>query len=372
MEKYTEKTLAAVAKRENNNKRKYLVVNPVQGKHVPVSGKASLAMFDELADILDKAYPGCESDRLLIVGFAETATAIGARLAVSLESLYMQTTREPLKNAGYLFFTESHSHATEQKLCKNDIESVIGSVDRIVFAEDEVTTGNTIMKIIDIIEGMYPGAVQFSVASLLNGMDEESLARYKAMGIGVHYLVKTHHEGYTAISEAYGNNGEYTEKDTTPADITPVDINDSYINTRRLCRGDEYGRACGKLANTIAADIGSARSVLVLGTEEFMYPAIFTAGILEKKGIEVRTHSTTRSPIAVSQDEGYPLRRRFELTSLYDADRRTFIYDLKKYDCAAVITDAQPICSEGLSSLVNALKSVGNDNIKIYRWCGND
>ena len=33
---YTEKQLVAVAKRENNTKRNYLVVNRLQGKHVPV------------------------------------------------------------------------------------------------------------------------------------------------------------------------------------------------------------------------------------------------------------------------------------------------------------------------------------------------
>ena len=35
--KYTEEELVAVARRENNEKRKYLVVNRLQGKHVPVS-----------------------------------------------------------------------------------------------------------------------------------------------------------------------------------------------------------------------------------------------------------------------------------------------------------------------------------------------
>ena len=39
------------------------------------------------------------------------------------------------------FFSEAHSHATEQKLVKDDIDRVINDIDRIVFIEDEVTLG---------------------------------------------------------------------------------------------------------------------------------------------------------------------------------------------------------------------------------------
>ena len=168
--------MVSIAKRENNNKRKYLVVNRLQGKHIPVSGFTALNTFDTLAKCVENNYNS--NEKLLLVGFAETATAIGARLAVKLGCNYMQTTREQVDNAEYLYFTESHSHATEQKLVKNDIDLVIDSIDRIIFVEDEITTGNTIMKIIDIIEKLYLNKVKFSVASLLNSMNDEAFERY--------------------------------------------------------------------------------------------------------------------------------------------------------------------------------------------------
>ena len=34
---YVENDLVRIAKRENNIRRKYLVVNPLQGKHVPIT-----------------------------------------------------------------------------------------------------------------------------------------------------------------------------------------------------------------------------------------------------------------------------------------------------------------------------------------------
>ena len=71
---YTEKQLVAVAKRENNTKRNYLVVNRLQGKHVPVSPGEAMQMFEELAAAARERYG---AERTLVIGFAETATAIG-------------------------------------------------------------------------------------------------------------------------------------------------------------------------------------------------------------------------------------------------------------------------------------------------------
>ena len=48
---YTEAELVRIAKRENNTRRKYLVVNRLQGKHIPVSPKEALQMFRSLAEL---------------------------------------------------------------------------------------------------------------------------------------------------------------------------------------------------------------------------------------------------------------------------------------------------------------------------------
>ena len=364
--------MVSIAKRENNNKRKYLVVNRLQGKHIPVSGKTAFNVFDTLAKCVEKSYNN--NEKLLLVGFAETATAIGARLAVTLGCDYMQTTREQIDNVEYLYFTESHSHATEQKLVRNDIDSVIDGTDRIVFVEDEVTTGNTIMKIVDIIEKLYPDKVKFSVASLLNGMDEEAVARYNARDIDVHYLVKTDHSTYTEIADCFKGDGEYINKDVTDTDITVTDITEGYLNTRRLVGGTVYNTACQKLFEEIKkrTNLNGVKTMAVIGTEEFMYPALYVAEQFENLGISAFSHSTTRSPIVTSTEEDYPVQKRFELASFYDVNRKTFIYNLKKYDCVIVITDSTYEDLTGVNTLVNALKSVGNDNINVYRWCRND
>lgn len=394
---YTEAELVRIAKRENNTRRKYLVVNRLQGKHIPVSPKEALQMFRSLAELIKEAYP---SERLLMVGFAETATAIGAAVAIECQAAYMQTTREVIDGVDYLYFSESHSHATEQKLVKTDLDKIIGKTDRIVFIEDEVTTGNTILNIVRLIQKTYAQPVSFAVASILNGMNEEALENYKNLKIPVHYLVKTAHDTYTEIAEQYQADGtchictkpqekeveqqkevqQQKEMQQTKEAQQPIEVQEisGWINARRLHTADTYKQACEQLWQEIQQKYGytkytketeTGRRILVLGTEEFMYPALYVGAKLEEAGYTVRMHATTRSPIAVSKEEKYPLHTRYELASLYDKNRITFVYDLTEYEEVLVLTDAQNQETEGWESLQRALALNQNRQIRGIRWC---
>lgn len=410
---YSEKDLVRIAKRENNNKRKYLVVNRLQGKHMPVKPGECLEMFDALAGIAAEAFG---DENILLVGFAETATAIGARLAAKMDCYYMQTTREEIEGAEYFYFTESHSHAAQQKLVKTDLDKVMEKVSRVVFVEDEVTTGNTILGIAALIRKAYGEGTAFAVISILNGMDGEAEEIYARQGISLYYLVKTDHSGYTGEAEKYRGDGVYygcplqecrgdgayygcslpgcrgsgiyredsakgygfregviRQGDSGERISGPGMYRaEGYRNARRLVKGGDYQAACEMLygqARRLIPFAGRER-VLVLGTEEFMYPAIYAASKLEKEGYYVKCHSTTRSPIAVSTEEGYPLRERYELHSPYEYGRRTFIYDLQKYDKAVIFTDARGGAERGLGDLCRHLRECGNDKIYVVRWCG--
>lgn len=385
---YKEEDLVCIGKRENNKKRNYLVVNKLQGKHIPVSPSEALGMFDALADIVKENYAG---EKLLLVGFAETATAIGAEVAVKLGAYYIQTTREIVPDVSYLFFSEVHSHATEQKLVREDIDKFIGEVDHIIFIEDEVTTGNTILNIVNILIGIYGDGVgkKCAVASILNGMSEEHLKIYEKRGIDVHYLVKIDNSRFGEIAEYYDTDGEYIVADTEKrSGITQFEFS-GWMNTRRLVDADDYEKHCIRLWEDICQkiDLKPGSSVLVAGTEEFMYPALYIGSCIEKLGCRVRSHSTTRSPIEVCsgkvlkvdntdrtldigltyEKNTYPVHERYELRSLYDDNRRTFIYDIDSYDKVLILTDSHYDGSAGVNSLVNALK-MKNDDIYLIRW----
>lgn len=541
---YTETSLVRVARRENNNKRKYLVVNRLQGKHIPVKPCEALAMFRALADVVKGRFG---REKLLVIGFAETATAVGAAVAAELGADYMQTTREQISGVEYLYFSEEHSHATEQKLVKDDIDRVIDAVERIVFVEDEVTTGKTILNGINILKKRYPQKIKFGVVSILNGMDQTALDTYRGQDIALFWLVKTDHAAYTEIAEAYRGDGSYIvcKQDIASENATPVhdllkndthvmfwadkseekydtsvinksqnhtahydmgviddpegntDKNDTsviyktgdnaeeygadvieqpgedktendigvmrntgqcaaeegtgaagksgrnkdrndicvinrtekmvspegvpeestaepastgcpmtysaarsssitesgsitenrshteavccaehrcpvehikikkHMDARRIVNSAEYAAYCGSLYRELVSqvDFGGVQNMLVLGTEEYMYPALYAASRFEAQGKDVRFHATTRSPIAVSAEADYPLHTRYELNSLYDSGRTTYIYDLQKYDTVVIFTDAEGDIGEGICSLIRALQLCGNDRI---------
>ena len=334
-----------------------------------------LDVFSCLAEKVKAAFP-CE--KLLIIGFAETATAIGAALACSLAdaSAVMTTTRENVTDTEYLYFTESHSHATEQRLALRGLAEHIASADRVVFAEDEVTTGSTIRKLINALKEHFPEQpLRFGIASLLNSMTDEALAGFTDDGISCIWLARIPFGYRISETDGYVYEPLATEPEK-PHNISAKELVLHIPANQRTATATAHMRSCciefaEKAAAGIARD-GKMMNILVLGTEEFMYPGLLLGAELEKCGHSVRFHATTRSPIEVSRNEKYPLHRRFPLQSLYDSERRTFIYDLAKYDLAVIVTDAPHVSREGLDSLTGALEACGNDNIILIKWSDND
>ncbi|MCM1044252.1 MAG: phosphoribosyltransferase family protein [Candidatus Gastranaerophilales bacterium] len=366
---YAESDLVKIAKRENNKKRNYLVVNPLQGKHIPVSPQKALQMFSELANHL-KEYQG---ERLLVVGFAETATAIGAQIAVELGVNYIQTTREELPDVEYLFFSEEHSHATEQRLVKDDLDKVMHKIDRIVFAEDEVTTGKTIRNLIAVLEQHYGKRLKFAVASLLNGMPQDAVETFVDHGIGVHYLLKICHDNYPEIADKAIADGAYYQKEVSEEAYTACFDIKGRMDTRRLIDTASYKDACEKFSEEIEKSISlkGCKNILVLGTEEFMFAGLYVGSRLEEKGYTVKFHATARSPIAVGRNSEYPLHERYELASMYEESRKIFVYDIGSYDAVIVMTDAQGSEQErrtGEQTLLHALRKK-NKIVYLVRWC---
>ncbi len=366
--------LVTVARRENNPKRKYLYVNPLQGKHIPVSPGAAMNVFSETAALIRKRYQG---ERLLVIGFAETATAIGAALALKAGNVswYFATSREDIPGAEYLFFTEAHSHATEQRLAVNGLNEIVAGADRIVFAEDEVTTGNTIMNIAGLLRERYrERELRFGIVSVLNSMSDERLRELRDRGVYCDCLLRIPFQ-YRIDSV---DRDTYLRTDREPSftarEIPEIFQAGDFWNARLPAAVPEIrDRTEGFIAAALdilnPSGIPRGSRVLILGTEEFMYPGIAAGAALEKlrPDLQVRFHATTRSPIEVSPDPDYPLHGREPLVSLYDENRRTFVYNLERYDLVLAVTDAAP-CRKGLLSLLAALEKHGNTNIAVMKW----
>ena len=343
--------LFGLAQRENNSKRLNLLVNRFQAKHVPCDPVKSLALFDALAEQIKITD---DSDSVLVIGFAETATAIGAQVAVKLGAkYYIHTTREPFPE-NYLCadFSEEHSHASSQRLY-SDIKDIFDGIRHIIFVDDELTTGKTIINFIKALSGKVAADMKYHAVCIVNGQNAENSRIFSDMGIDVAYLVKI----------------EDTLTDmNTPIDfikeqpVTSIPVNKGYelieIRCQRDARlgikPDEYISFCQEAAGCVEKYITPGTKVDVIGTEEFMFPAIFAAARLQKNGVQVTCHSTTRSPIVPGKGN-YPLHRRYDLTSLYEKDRRTFIYDLSPCDTAVVMCDSRDIPPESFDLLMSSI-----------------
>ncbi len=364
--------LVRLAKRDNNTKRPYLYVNPLQGKHIPANPQKTMDMCKELAEKVNNKY---SEEKLYVIGFAETATGIASGVCNYLENvLYFQnTTRETSGCEEYIFFTESHSHATDQMLKSANLEEAIDQVDRILFIDDEVTTGNTICKLIDGIKNNYNVRnTRFSIVSVLNSMPSERLAQLNQMGIDCLFLSELlfEYKKDSIMDIAYDKNSNtimYSEEHI-PLDIM---IFNTRIDVRNANKFSDYISEIKRFTNMVMEKYTGFenKKVLVLGTEECMFPAIYLGYIINerKNACDVKVHATTRSPILASDVSGYPLFHRYQIRSLYNEERTTYIYNLGRYDKVIIITDAEKIGC-GVYDLMAALRSLGNNDVVLYQW----
>lgn len=372
---YSIEDLVRLAKRDNNMIRPYLYVNPLQGKHIPTKPEDAMGMCHALAEIVNAAYP---DEKLYVIGFAETATGIASAVSHYLKKAeyYQNTTREYREDEEYLFFTESHSHATDQTLRAAGVEECIRKVDRIVFIDDEVTTGSTICKLIYVLKNKYgiPG-LKCSIVSILNSVPQERMELLRKSGIDFLYLSELpfEYKKDSIMDVEYDKNRDTTIDSDCIEAVSEIEFF-SDINARNVMRFKIYDDENKRFAEFVenALSTNKYRDVLILGTEEFMYPAFCLGQLLVKNGRaeEVRIHATTRSPIIASGKENYPLFSRYCMKSLYDDSRATYVYNLRKYEKVIIVTDALSRKS-GVSDLIYALKSVGNKDIMLSRWSTN-
>ena len=332
-----------IAKRYRNTKRSYLLVNTLQGKHIPVRPGRALQLFGSLGAQIHRKYP----EASLVIGFSETATAIGCGAAAMMgaQCNYLTTTREEtIENGDCLLFREEHSHAVEQKLYLKGLSDLIGSTKEIILVDDEISTGNTLRNIVRELREAIPATRDHAVvaASILNRVSPEQAQTFERENIffesifqasGIEVQLTGQETNLTAPSDRF-----YQVSHPLP-DVTPVVIE----NARKPVTVASYLRNCRELADIVIehTDLQNVRTVLVLGTEECMYPALAVAKELESRcHIRAFCHATTRSPICIGTEADYPMQNGFRLASFYDAQRDTYLYNLQTYDAAVLISDA--------------------------------
>lgn len=378
MTTYTETDLLRLAKRFHNTKRTYLLVDPLQAKHLSVQPSKALEMFHALGKKVGEACDGVG----LVIGFAETATAVGMAVAeeMSDDCIYIHTTRElvPEEN-DWVEFCEEHSHAVEQKLSGSHLDQWIKSCKSIVFVDDEISTGKTLINIVARLKEQYPEIEEkrLVAASIINRVSEVNEQKMRDYGLECVSLLKLEETDYAeavkdfSITEACEPQENDTAGSASETGISEIRSQVSLMDPRLGVSTREYRRNIDAFADSLIHS-GLVKkadgNILVVGTEECMYPAIVLGSRLEQAlHAKVFTHSTTRSPIGICMDEAYPIQSGYKLKSLYDAGRTTYIYNLEKYDQVILVTDSEQIPGESLDTVVRALRASGNDEILLIR-----
>lgn len=342
------------AKRENNSKRDFIIINRFQSKHYPSDPARTVAEFSALGRELKEIVGG---ERVAVIGFAETAVAVGAFIARELDCYYVSTTREELPDCFESIVTEeSHSHAALHRLRVN--RDILSRSERIIIADDEFTTGSTAIKLAKKLREYLSPDCRVTAAAFI--ASEEAVENFRANGIEC-----------VAAKRFSGSDARYPEKFIPDRTITPRKPDEEiYLNAvydlRLGVNIGEYFAECESLCKRLAERLGLSGNIAVIGTEELCVPPVVFGKILADRGCNVTVQGVTRSPMLPSDEGDYAVRSRAALKSLYDPKRSVFAYNIGSADLSVVITDAEAPDESAVDMLCGAL----GGRVILVRWRG--
>ena len=359
------------AKRENNPKRDFIILNTRQAKHFPSAPTSSLALMETLGQRLSE--DGRADLPTVVIGFAETAVAIGAVVAGFFrDCFYVTTTRENLPDwANSVNFEETHSHASHHTLCVRD-EAVFRRAEQIILVDDEFTTGSTAINLIKALGGclsrdcrVYAGAFAAS---------DESVEKLRGVGITPIILSRLEDIANRKFPENFSSDNDFLPREYGEI-LRRNPVYNPRLGVPADCYLDECRRFCSEIADEFTADL--AKTVEIVGTEEFCYPPLLLGKLLSDKFGRVVVHCVTRSPMlpvnsdrepfAQPQPTEYPLVNRVALKSLYNSERKVFLYNTQPCDISIIMTDADSPDKNALRELCGA---VGGKEVRVVCFHG--
>ena len=369
-----------------NPKRAHLLVSRVLGKHEPtdprvVRGAGLLLGALVRAELDAGPAPDGESLRAalagdaagvddvpdgqpvptVVLGYAETATALGQQVAEALRAPVLHSTRRHVPGVASVGgFEEEHSHATSHLLLPAD-PALLARPGTLVLVDDELSTGRTALNTIAALHARTPRA-RYVVATLVDLRDDDDRDRMARVAtelgtsIDVVALVAGAVELPDGLAErAAGLVAALPDIPATPAAGEasvarvvlpwPADLPESARHGWDPEADDRRDIAVREAAREVTDALGDARDVLVLGTEELLdVPQRLAAVLASDGGRTVRFSSTTRSPVLPVDDPGYAIRTALRFGAHDepdDGDGPRFAYNVASggFDAIVVVLD---------------------------------
>lgn len=406
-----------------NKKRQFLFVSTVLGKHLAVRPQVPLLTGTLLAMMYHKHLTGQKvaassavvkalkegaglsevqnstegslelAQETLFVGFAETATALGHAVfnAYDSNAMYIHTTREVLPDfEPFVTFEEEHSHATSHRIYTEEPE-VLLQAKRIVLIDDEITTGNTVINIIQTLRRKFPLVKQYAVLSILDWRSEQQQKIFQQLeeqwGISIVFIsIMCGHFNCSGIPSLTSTQPNILTQPTNNLTLWPIQesIDRKFyrsIAENKFVNSQPYLVATGrfmltskqhfqqkKMLQTIAKQLQKLRThgpALVIGTGEFMYVPMQIASYL---GNDVYFQSTTRSPIYCTDDLGYTITEKIAFESPENNGVDNYLYNIQSQSYTELFFMVERIASkEVVARVVNELQILSN--AKVYVIC---
>jgi hypothetical protein len=375
-----------------NPRRAHLLVSRVLGKHVPtdprlVEGaglllgelvarelspatwsldvaaarlRAALTASDDaveqaraLRDGLRRPSPDHD---VVVLGYAETATALGDCVAARLGArTYLHSTRRAVAGVTpYGAFEEEHSHATSHLLLPAD-PAALETGTAVVLVDDELSTGTTALNTIRALHLRSPRR-RYVVAALVDLRSPDDRERFASVaeGLGARIDVVALAVGTVTTPADVLERGRRLVESlepipqaplaavaTTTAPVRRVELpwpravpetaRHGVTPAHRRLLEEHLPHLADVLAGAVQdALAGSSAvgqwSVLVLGTEELMAAPLQLAGALQDeldqrgRRCRVRFSTTTRSPVLPVDEDGYAIRGGLAFAAHDDPD----------------------------------------------------
>lgn len=407
-----------------NKKRRFLFVSTVLGKHlavrpqVPILTGTLLAMMyhhkrtgvaTELLPNVVQALKRHENapavlqqveekgidlpEETLLIGFAETATALGHAVfnAFQSKATYIHTTREQLPDIEpFVTFEEEHSHATSHRVYSEQPERLL-QAKRIVLVDDEITTGNTVVNIIETLRMKFPFVKHYTVLSILDWRSEQQQTVFKRLedewDLTIDFISIIGGQ-FTSIGEPTLSSKQVEITTQEAQEMTLLFVKEPIEQKRYRSIAENgventapYMLATGRFMLTVeqhaeqkntikstAEQLKKLRSggpALVIGTGEFMYIPMQIATYL---GEDVYVQSTTRSPIYCSGEQGYTITEKIAFESPENNGVENYLYNIQNYPYSELFLVVERIADKDVvARVVRALQSVST--AKIYVIC---
>lgn len=375
-----------------NAQRTFLFVSKVLGKHLPIHPAALLAggkllsmawlgqeeagdWPDLLRGRLELPFPEIlarldatrhtlgPAERTLFLGFAETATGLARAVADCFdgEMAYVSTTRLDRPEESPLTFDESHSHARTHLLYLDPEDPFLHACQQVVLVDDELTTGNTALRLVRQLHGLY-GMRRFTLMTLLDNSGVAGREALEAeLGIEIQAVSLLHGQFVDVISNAL-----------PPLDLTDlqgqVGEEPQVILLKGLPLSERHPMTAAELrlqrerCGEVAAALGPGGSdTLYLGTGEFIYAPALIAGLCGGS----RFHSTTQSPVYPMAGSAIVSGAHFDSPDCYSATG--YLYNLPHgaHTKAVVLAEEETLSMPGLRQLTAYLRSRGVEKVTV-------